>query len=427
MKLNHPLVKSFFGLGALRLASIPLGLVSSVILARALGTEAFGQYAFVMSLIAIISLPVSAGMPPLLTREIAAYLHEKDWSLYRGVLRAAHLWVLLSSTVIVSMYFFISTGTNLLPEDNKWKLLAISIFMVPFVGLAAVRNGAVKGLGKPIYSELPGQLISPILLIVIYAVLANLGALSAESAVLSQVLIAGIIFVIASWIFRWLQPVDRKSQEPEYEIKAWGFALLPFTLLALVGTFNAQIGIVILGFSGSDEQIAAMRVADRGASFVALSLVLVNIVIAPHIVRAYRSKNREQLQALAKKSARGSFLIALPIGLVLLFGGEFLIKLVYGGDYAEISYYPLAILVIGKLVSVFFGSVGYLLSMSGYVNDTLKGNVIAVLINIILCILLVPIYGAIGAAIGATIGVIVWNVILSFLVYKRLGVYSFAV
>lgn len=422
MIFKNPLVKSFFGLGALRLLSIPMGLVTSIILARGLGTEAFGQYAFVMSLIAILVLPVSGGLPQLLTREVAAYLHHKNWALYRGVLRAAHLWVLLASFSIIGIYFFISNATNLLPDENKWQLLSIAIFTLPFLGLGAVRDGAIKGLGKPIYSEIPGQLIQSILIIAAYLILTSLNLLNAKMAIFSQALIAGIVFLIATWIFHWLQPKERKVETPKYELKTWAPALLPFTLLALIGTFNAQIGIVILGFLGSDEQVAAMRVADRGAAFVALSLTLVNIIIAPHIVRAFQSKDKEGLQKLAKQSARGSFLIALPIGLVLLFGGKYLIELVFGADYAVIAYYPMAILVVGQLINVFFGSVGYLLSMSGYANDTLKGQFIAVVVNIVLCSFLVPLYGAVGAAIGVSI--IVWNIVLSYLVYIRLNIIS---
>jgi len=423
---KNPLVKSFFGLGAIRLLSIPLGLVTSIILARSLGTEAFGQYSFVMSLVAILALPISGGLPQLLTREVAAYLHEKKWSLYRGVLRIAHLWVLISSLAIISIYFIIANSTNLLPVNSKWQLLAISIFTLPFLGLGAVRNGAIKGLAKPVYSEIPSQLIQPLLVISAYLTLAKLDILNAKMAVTSQLVVAIIVFLIASWIFHWLQPLERKFETPEYDLKVWVPSLLPFTLLALIGTFNTQIGIVVLGFLGSDEQVAAMRVADRGAAFVALSLTLINIVIAPHIVRAFRSKDRKGLQKLAKQSARGSFLIALPIGLVLLFGGKYLIELVFGADYV-IAYFPMAILVIGQLINVFFGSVGYLLSMSGYTNDTLKGQLIAVLVNIVLCSLLVPLYGAAGAAIGVSLSIVVWNCVLSLLLYKRLKVNSFAV
>ncbi|MBA6412294.1 flippase [Parahaliea sp. F7430] len=424
MIIKSSLVKSFFGLGAVRLLSIPLSLMTSVILARELGPESFGQYSFIMSLVAIIVLPVSAGLPQLLTREIAAYLNQKNWALYRGVLHTAHLWVLISSLAIIGLYFLINTTTSVIPEENKWKLLSIAIFMILFQGLGAIRDGAIKGLGKPIFSETPSQLIQPILVIITYFILSSLNLLNVKTAIMSQVLIAGVVFLIASWIFYCLQPLEKKFSSAKYKLKAWVPALIPFTLLALVGTFNSQIGIVVLGLLSSDDQIAALRIADRGATFVALSLSLVNIIIAPHIVRSFQSKDRNGLQRLAKQSARGAFCIALPICFILILAGERLIDIVFGADYAPMSYYPMIILALAQLINVFFGSVGYLLSMSGYANDALKGHIIGLLSNIILCGLLIPQYGALGAAIGISVSVLIWNCVLSYLVYIRLNVIS---
>ena len=423
MNIKHPLIKSFFGLGALRMLSIPLGLLTSVILARGLGTDGFGQYSFVMSLIAIVVLPVSGGVPQLFTREVATYIHDKQWGFYRGALRAGHIWVMVSSLTILGGYFFVSSITNWLPENDKWKLLGVAVLMIPFLGLGAVRDGAIKGLGMPVYAELPGQFLQPVLLIASYFILLDLDILSTQTVMWSQVMVACLVFFVASALFYLLQPSDRKQQPAEYQPTEWGKALFPFTMLALVGTFNAQIGIIILGLLGSDEQVAAMRVADRGAQFVVLSLTLVNLVIAPHIVRAYRSKNKEQLQTLARQAARGSFAIALPIGLVLLFAGKPLLGWVFGEEYVS-AYYPMAILVMGQLINVFFGSVGYLLSMSGYERDTLKGLIVAVLVNVFLCAALVPAYEAIGAAIGVMISVVIWNVLLFMLVLKRLSIFS---
>src|SRR5690606_31133606 len=167
-----------------------------------------------------------------------------------------------------------------------------------------------------------------------------------------------------------------------------------------------------LGFFSTDEQVAAMRVAERGGQFVVMSLTLVNMVIAPYIVRAHRDGDKVLLQNLARKSARGSFLLALPVAGFLIIGGEPLIRIAFGAEYAAISYWPVVIIVVGQLFNIFFGSVGYFLSMSGYERKTLKGQALAVVINLLLCTVLVPIYGAVGAAVSVAIGVISWNAIL---------------
>jgi O-antigen/teichoic acid export membrane protein len=414
------------GVGAMKLLSIPTGLATSIILARTLGPEDFGQYAFIMALVPLIALPVSGGLPQLLTREVATFAHSKNWSLYQGALKASHAWVLLILAALLIGYWVLGVGLNLVPTDGKWSLLPIALTMVPLSGLAAVRTGTIKGLGLPAYAEIPGQLIQPVTLLGLFTVLAWYGALDTQTAIWSQVAGAILIFLIASWMFFRIQPNDAKGVAATYQLKRWNSALLPFTMIALVSTFNAQIGIVVLGLLSTDEQVAAMRVAERGGQFVVLSLTLVNMVIAPYIVGAHRDGDKALLQKLARKSARGSFFLALPIAGVLIAGGEPLIRLAFGEEYSAISYWPVVIIVVGQLINVFFGSVGHLLSMSGFERFTLMGQLIAVLSNIALCILLIPRFGAVGAAMAVAVSIGIWNVILAYFVFMKLHIRSSA-
>ena len=150
--------------------------------------------------------------------------------------------------------------------------------------------------------------------------------------------------------------------------------------------------------------------------------MVVNLVIGPHITQVYRSGNKARLQALSRNSARVALLVALPVALPLIFLGGPILGMVFGQDYRDLATWPLAILVTGQLVNVMFGSVGILLTMSGYERDALLGHALALFVNFILALVFVPIYGVIGAAVAASIGLIVWNVVLALKVVKRLGV-----
>lgn len=414
------------GVGIMKLLSIPIGLVTSIILARTLGPEGFGQYAFIMALIPLIALPVNGGLPQLLLREVAGFAHSKSWSLYRGALRAAHGWVLLIAALVLFGYWTFGVWLEWAPVEGKWSLLPTALLMVPLLGLAAVRVGAIKGLGLPAYAEIPSNLIQPSVMLILFGLLAWQGLLNAQTAITAQVAGATVVFLLASWMFFRVQPVEAKGSAPEYRLHDWGSALLPFSMLALVSALNAQIGIIVLGLLSTDEQVAAMRIAERGGQFVVMSLTLVNMVIAPYIVRAYRDGDKSLLQNLATRSARGSLFLALPVATVLILGGEPLIRLAFGADYSLIAYWPVVIIAVGQVFNVFFGSVGNLLSMSGYERETLKGQMLAVVINVILCVVLVPLFGAIGAAVGVAVGIISWNSLLFAMVRHRIGIKSSA-
>jgi len=406
----------------MRLFQIPIGLGVSILLARFLGPEQFGQYTFVMVLVPLLALPITGGMQNLLTREVAAYSHAGKWPLYKGVLRAAHGWVLLVSGTLLLLYYLLAFVLDVIPTSGKWSLLSISIIMLPMLGLNAVRSGVIKGLGRPAMAELPGLLIQPTIGLLSLAAIAYTMGLNAERAIWVQVGSAASSLLIASLIFAKIRPQESNRQRPEYELKSWAAAFTPFVLLALIGTFSAQLGILALGLFSSDDQVAALRVAERGAQFVTMSLVVVNLIISPHIVKAYRSNDMELLQKLSKQSARGAFAIALPIGLVFIFFGDWLLGILFGEEYSNLSYIPLVILVVGQLINVFFGSVGFMLAMTGHEKLSFKGTVLALAINLVLCSVLIPFYGAIGAAIAVSVSVVIWNITFGYMVFTKLGI-----
>jgi O-antigen/teichoic acid export membrane protein len=109
--------------------------------------------------------------------------------------------------------------------------------------------------------------------------------------------------------------------------------------------------------------------------------------------------------------------------LILTTGGDFLIEFCFGSSYKS-GTTALAILAFGQLINASFGSVGSLLNMTGNENDTLKGMVIAVVVNMVLNILLIPHFGIEGAAFSTVISCFFWNVILRNSVRRRLGIES---
>jgi O-antigen/teichoic acid export membrane protein len=420
--MRQKLTNSFLKVGVMYFFGTLLSLATSVLLARILGPEGFGQYAFVMACLALVALPVAAGIPQLITREVASYSQAQDWGLYRGIFRAANMWVVLISALLLCLYITLDWADGWLPDQGKWTLLGIVVLLLPIRGFNAMRNGAIKGLGYPSMAELPGQLIQPLIFLVLIVTLLSYGELSARSALWLQVVAGVTSLIVATALYGRIRPSVVSDHRPIYQHQVWMRALLPFTLMGVVGTLSTQIGVVALGFWGTDEGVAALRVAERGAQLVALSLVLVNMVISPHIVRVYRLGDVEQLQRLSRQTARGAFLLALLVALVLIFLGRPIINIVFGAEYVEIAYLPMVILVLGQLVNVAFGSVGVLLAMSGHEKLTLLGQCAGLATIVVLAILLIPKYSELGAAIASSCGLIVWNCVLAYAVVTRLKI-----
>ena len=419
--LKAQLVRGALGVGGLKLVSLPLTLATSILLSRGLGPEGYGQYVFVLAVISLLALPVGPGLGQLVTREVAKYHHGEKWGLFRGLLRRAHQWVILGSALMAVVIALLAARNATWTVDDRWTLLFLATLMLPLLGLNALRGSTLRGLRNVFYAQLPELLARPGLHLVIAGGLLAAGMLNPATALASQIAATALAFGVGAWFLWRLKPAEVGQARPDYRHGEWGRALLPFTLLAAVGTLNGQIGILALGWLGTDEDVAALRVAMSGAMLVVLSLTIVNMVIGPHITRAHRDNDKPRLHRLSKQSARAALLVALPIALPLFFLGGPIVQLVYGEVYRDTVTLPLAILVIGQLINVAFGSAGLFLLMSGHERDSLMGQLVGLLVNVVAALILIPLRGVDGAATSIVLGLLTWNGFMAFRLVKQLG------
>ena len=418
--LRAQLVRGAVGVGGLKLLSVPLTLAVSILLARGLGPEGYGKYVFVMAVISLLALPIGPGLGQLITREVAKYHHGKDWSLIRGLLRRAHQWVLVGSVVMLLTIAGVAARQAEWRMDDRWALHLVAALMLPLLGLNAVRSSTLRGLRHVFYAQLPELLARPCLHLVIAGTLLAVGMLNPATALASQITATGLGFAIGAWLLWRRRPPEVVHARPEYRNREWGAALLPFTLLVAISTFNIQIGIVAVGWLSTDAEVAALRVALSGSLLVSMPLAIINQVIAPHITRAYRDNDTLRMARLFRQSALTTLAIATPIALPLIFFGKPIVGFAFGKAYLDSVSQPLAVLAVGQLINVAFGSVGLFLTMSGFHRLSLYGGMVGLTICVALMLALVPNLGAVGAAIAYAVALAVVNISHAYYVGRKL-------
>ncbi len=94
---------------------------------------------------------------------------------------------------------------------------------------------------------------------------------------------------------------------------------------------------------------------------------------------------------------------------------------IFGAEFVVASW-ELKILVLGQLIDVLCGSVGYLMIMTGHQNQSFMVSGCCVLINLVLNAIAIPLLGTLGAAIATAFTLIVWNIWMSILVVKHLQI-----
>lgn len=410
--------RSFAGVTALYILGVPLLLLANIVLVRNLSVEEFGKFGFAISAATILSLPVAGGLPMLLTRETAQYVRQKNWAGYRGLLSAAYLWVLGSSGLVglgVTLWW-ITAGSPPGPE------ILTAFLLIPLLGLGAIRNGVLKGLGRPVLAEAPIQIMQPLVMVLGYLALAWFGMASAASLLWWYVTAVFAVFLVATVMLIRAQPKAIAGQGRSYEDFAqWRRALLPFALISAVTVLFTQVAVFVAGIMGQEDVIAYLRVAERGAIIIILPFHVLNAVIGPHLVDVIRSGDRERQRQVARHSSRLMFFLALPMGIVLFFSGAFLLRVLFGNPYDEMSYLPMMIISMTQILSMSFGHAGSFLTMSGRENLSLMSQVAALSVTVLACLALIGPYGAVGAAIAVAAGVVVSTSVNVVLVRRFFG------
>jgi len=411
---------------ALKIAATGIAFVISVILARVLGAGGYGTYAYAMALVGLLGVPATLGLPQLVLRNVAAYQTRSEWGLMRGLLRQANQVVLLTAFVIGAIALLVSWLLRGNFDPMMLTAFWLALTILPLGAVNGLRSTTLRGLGYVVLGQLPGSLIRPFsflaLVVTTYLLLGN--RFNSSWAVGMQVGAAAIALGFGMFMLARHMPEAMKDTPPEYDSRAWIRSALPFLFIGGMQLINNQTDIVMLGALQGAEVVGIYRVATRAAQLVVFILTAANTVLQPTIAKLYAVRDMQRLQRVVTKSARVVLLISVPIAIVLIVFGRWIL-LIFGQDFTK-GAMALAILSLGQLVNAAMGSVGLILNMTGNERDTARGVAIAAVVNVALNAILIPLWGMNGAATATATSLVVWNLILAVQVVRRLGIYPTA-
>jgi len=406
----------------LKIAYTVLTLFLTVLLARILGVEKFGVYAFCLSIVQILIIPAMLGGQQLLVREVAAYKIKSEYHYLRGLL-ARFKQVSIGFSVLISVVAGV-IGFWIYRENNIFIPFLLAIILVPFFATLQLQCAVLRGLHHVLLGQVPMMLRPGLVLLFVLIIYWYLGSgFSAEAALLSQIVASVILVLLTFFLLRRSLPNTVKIVNPDYETQKWDKSVLPFVFAGGMQVLNGEISVLMLGFMETPKEVGLFRVAQRGALLIPFALQAVNMAVAPTISELFAKGEKKRLQYIVSRIAFGVFAISLPVALGLMLGGKWIIPVVFGIGYAP-AYFPLVVLCLGQLVNVSMGSVGLLLNMAGFENLTARGVTIATLSNAILNFVLIPFWGASGAAIATSLSLALWNVVLFSFLYKQTGIIS---
>lgn len=421
--LKARLIRGGLGSAGIQAANRLLALGMGIVLARMLGPDGYGIYAYAFTIMSLLMVVAEAGVPTLLMREVAAAQGKAEWGLLRGALRRGGQFVALAGAIVSLLGLLVLWGYAESLRPEVLYTTALMLLLLPITALCKTVAHAMRGLHRVVIGQAVDMLIRPLLVLIILAAvfLAWPEQRQPHVAMAAQLLGALMVLLLGALVLRRFLPDESRAVAPEYRSRQWLKSALPFTLIGSAGIINNQADIIMLGWFMDSEDVGIYRVAVQGATLVAFGLQAANAVVAPQFSRLYAQGDMKRLQRLVTNSARAILAGSLPLAVLFMSAGGTIVGWVFGHEYTA-AHVPLAILAVGQLTLGILGLTGPLVSMTGFEKDVSIVMWASSAGNIVLNLIFIPILGLVGAAVATAITVIFWHVYLFLLAKNELGI-----
>ncbi len=405
-----------------RAGAISLGLLSNLALTRWLGISAYGQYAYILAWLTILSIP-GMGMETLVVRETAVTRRRDDEAALGGLIRWSFLNILWMSGVLTMIGFFAvfissSYSSGVLPLAP-----VLGLAGMPFIYIQTQLGSLFRGCKRVELTVFLNETFSSAIIFAWAGGCILFGIQASASIAMGGrlVMLGFVLFAFGLLLPRLNLPWHWKASARE-QIVAWRKSFTSLTLLKGIGIARVRLPVLMLGFAIGPEPVALFSLASRIAEMVVFALSIVTMTTAPLFAELHAKQDYRNMQRLVTRSTLTTSLWAIPIMLGLILAGKWLLN--WFGPRFVAGYPILVVLAIAQTVHAVTGTVPLVMTMGRLERVVLKVQALGLLITAVLCLALIPVWGAMGAAIGSATSLIFLHITLAIQLYRRLGIAS---
>lgn len=407
---------------AVTLANRLIVLGSAVILARLLGPDGYGIYAFTVAIMAILSIGTEFGMYPLLTREVAIAHSKGDAETIVGLRNNAFRFVAACSVLIVAIGCVLIWMTDILPDPNERIAMTLMLIILPLSTLIRLSAAILNGLRRISWAQFVELFLLPAIILFGLLVLVALDIDAVDVTVPMAIYLCGSFVSLAIVVYLLRRKFSEFGSKRLSATRVEGLQRrgVPFLLIGAAGVVTGQLDTVIVGSFLGNQDTALYRVAAQGATLIWFGLQILQSISSPYFARLHNAGDHKNLKRLFAFTTILSVLSAVPVFFVFLVFGKGLISIAFGPEY-EAAYDLLVILAVGYTANVCCGPIGSVLSMIGRERFVSKALIVSSVINIAMAFALVQTLGATGVAISTGFSIAFYHVILRVYGWRYCG------
>jgi O-antigen/teichoic acid export membrane protein len=400
-------------------AGFGLTYCSQLVIARVVGVDTYGVYAYVFAWMVVLAYFSALGFDVGLLRFVPAYEAERAWPLLRGVIQyAQRRAILVGLSVIVIGVCVVEAWAS--SAQLRSTFLA-GFALVPILALVRIRCSAVRAFGGVVSALVPDRVVRDGTLIGLLAV-ASLGlgwTLNAPFVMMATLISSALGLVCAGLAMRRRRPRAIVDILPVYDTAAWRRAAIPLVILGATEALLNRTGVILLGWIADTKNAGIYSLAFNIALVVTLPRIAVNTLFAPVISDLYARSDKETMQVLITRAASWTFCAGICIAAVLFVLAEPLLAW-FGAGY-EAGVPALHILLISQVMAASAGSQLYVMTMTGHERSAAVLLVCCATVNAGASAVLIGMFGLIGAAIGTAASLVIWNVAMALFLRRRLN------
>lgn len=401
--MEDDITRGFISIFGSNVAILLIGLLTTPILVRLLGSSQYGDYAFLLSILGVTMIIINAGIFDGIRKFIAENREESNWTehVFGFYFQIAFIMAIFGALAYTAISW--SGLVERFLGDGFTIYFYILGIMIVARQMNSVARGGLMGLGLEERSE-PLNVFKQILFAIfgLFLVYLGFGIVGVLVGHIISTLIASVLTYTILFKYIDIRSIFIELPETFPKTRLLSFNTLSIILIFLTASLY-HVDIILLRLLSGGQATGYYKAALVVAEFLWFVPNVLQTVFLHSSSELWSNNRVDRITTLASQTMRYnlSLVLLLMIGLAAL--AHDFIPIYYGTEF-DPAVIPLLLLLPGALGFALARPIFAIGQGKGQLQVLIVATGTASLVNLCLNALLIPRYGMVGAAIATSIG-----------------------
>jgi O-antigen/teichoic acid export membrane protein len=400
-------------------AALLLGITSTILLGRLLGTAGLGKFRLGSVVVQLVTVFCVLGLDKALLRYMP-FLEARGENGRRLLIRGSSVVFVISLALsAVLLLAAPALATSYFHSPEMTNVIRLFSLQVPVLALFRFLSGAATAAKRFDFASKITNILSPAIFLALLALIGFVypglyGTIAAR--ILAQL---AAVLCLVLFVMRRYPKAPKIEPVADNIFRGYLRLSIPLFFIGLGYQLLNQMDTIMLGHFVSPKEVGIYSVAFKVSAFVLIGLEILLPIVAPLFAQFWETHDDQSMETLFGTATKWLCYSGLVIFVcIAIFRVELLH--VFGKGFTAGST-VLLILAVGQLVNAATGPTGVLLTMTGKQKWELVNSVSIVALNFLLNLVLIPKMRMTGAAIATTLSIATINGLKLVQVYMLFG------